>query len=87
METSEKWLVMDSLRNDVPLRTRRGDLLSLLTFNETQVARWDVASDVAGVENFLGERKSKSRGPSAGTAENPRCSSVGDLNSYFMMLR
>ena len=36
---SAEWLVLDSLRNDVSLRTRRGDLLSLLTFNETQVAR------------------------------------------------
>ncbi len=49
-EMSREWLVLDSLRNDVSLRTRRGDLLPLLTFNETQVARWDVA----GVENFLG---------------------------------
>ncbi len=49
-QQSHEWLVLDSLREDVLPRTQRGDLLPWLTFNETQVARWDVA----GVENPLG---------------------------------
>lgn len=51
-ETAEAdWLILDNLRDPVEKLLQRADLLPLLTFNEDQVASWNVA----GNERVIGE--------------------------------
>ena len=45
------WLILDNLRDPVEKLLQRDDLLPLLTFNEDQVASWNVA----GNEQVIGE--------------------------------